>query len=122
MSRHRYQRGSRPVESCPEAAVDPALNEANRRRATVQFGFGPETPGEPPPLFWPRKSAQWGIPPKLAALRRCGNCGVYDVSGPIVACGAATADGGRGFCQGHQFTCSAFKVCDTWSPGGPKVL
>jgi len=104
---------------CPDAAQDGHLDRENRHVATVRYGFGPDTPGDPPPIFWPMKAARWHLPLKLATLRRCGNCGVYDVSPKAKSCGVASEDGGRGFCQGHQFTCEAFKVCDTWSPGGP---
>ena len=103
---------------CPKAS-DPRVNAKNRQKTIDRFGFGPADVANPPRGFWEDKSQRWKLPVKLARLRRCGNCGVYDISEKAIECGLASWDGELGYCRGHDFTCSALRVCNTWSPGGP---
>ena len=85
--------------------------------------------------FWSETAARWGVSPAEAQKRLCGNCLHFDITPPIVACGGASerpvlvpcSKGGppllttpEGFCQAHQFTCSAMRTCETWKGGGPK--
>lgn len=104
---------------CPAATQDPALNRLNKQRTKQQFGYGPDDLNKQNAAFWKAKARAFELPVVLAKLRRCGNCGVFDVSDQMVACGGASYEGDVGFCRGHQFKCSAMRVCDTWSPGGP---
>jgi len=106
---------------CPEATQDPQINAENQRRTYQQYGYGPMDPANPEPGFWQDKAQRWGLPVLNASLRRCGNCGAFDITDDMVACGGASEDGSRGYCQGHHFTCSAMRTCDTWSPGGPQI-
>ncbi len=107
--------------TCPEATQNPALNQQNQQRTIQQFGYGPEDPDAPNVEFWKDKAGRFHLPIALASLRRCGNCGAYDVSAEMIQCGGASQDGMFGYCRGHHFSCSAYRVCDTWSPGGPVV-
>ena len=107
--------------TCPAPTQNRQLNDANRQRTYAQFGYGPQDPNNPPPGFWEEKAKRWSLPVLNASLRRCGNCSVYDISRDMQACGGASADGSIGYCHGHNFTCSALRTCNTWSPGGPQT-
>jgi hypothetical protein len=108
-------------KKCPAATQNAQLNAANRARTAKQFHYGPANPMEPNDAFWASLGAKWGLSPELASLRRCGNCGAYDVTRDMQKCGGANANGTIGYCQGHNFSCSFLRTCATWSPGGPKV-
>ena len=106
---------------CPAATQNPQLNKKNRQRTVQQYGFGPRNPRGVNKRFWADKARRFRLPVLLARFRRCGNCGAYDVTDHMVACGGASEDGMLGFCLGHKFSCEAERVCDTWKPGGPVI-
>ena len=85
--------------------------------------------------YWAEKAARKQIPVPLAQKQLCGNCKAFNVTPSMVACGGATerpilvdcAKGGpprltttMGYCEMHEFKCSALRTCDTWVGGGPK--
>jgi hypothetical protein len=111
--------GTMPSMKCPPATQDPQLNAKNRKRTKDKFGYGPENLEADNTRFWEQKAKRWELPVILATLRRCGNCGAFNISDEMVDCGGASYDGEVGYCMGHHFTCSALRTCDTWSPGGP---
>ena len=87
------------------------------------------------PEFWEAAATRRSVTPAKVRAQICGNCLHFDITPPIVACGGASerpilvpcSSGGpprlttpEGFCQAHQFTCSAMRTCATWKAGGPK--
>ncbi len=87
------------------------------------------------PGYWAAKAARKGVPLAQAAKQLCGNCKAFNVTPEMVACGGASerpilvecAKGGPprlttpvGYCEMHEFKCSALRSCDTWAGGGPK--
>lgn len=104
---------------CPRATQDPELNLKNKENTRKKFGYGPAKIEDDNTRFWERKARKWELPVLLATLRRCGNCGAFNISDTMVDCEGASYDGDVGYCMGHHFSCSAFRTCDTWSPGGP---
>lgn len=85
--------------------------------------------------YWAEKAARKNIPVPLAQKHLCGNCKAFNITPEMVACGGATerpilvecAKGGPpkltttvGYCEMHEFKCSALRSCDTWVGGGPK--
>ena len=85
--------------------------------------------------YWTEKAIRKQILLPLAQQQICGNCKAFNITPPMVACGGATerpilvecAKGGPprlttsvGYCEMHEFKCSALRSCDTWVGGGPK--
>jgi hypothetical protein len=82
--------------------------------------------------YWKAKARRERIGVRRAREEICGNCKAFDVSPEQVRCGGA---GGKmvavmctisghprptrtlGFCQAWNFTCSAFRTCDSWVGG-----
>ena len=114
-----YSAKGKTMKKCPDATQDPQLNARNQDRTRKKFHYGPADPMQSNDAFWASLGAHWGLSPQLASLRRCGNCGAYDVSREMVRCGGAAPDGTVGYCRGHHFSCSFLRTCSTWSPGGP---
>jgi len=86
--------------------------------------------------YWTAKAAAKRITLEQATRELCGNCKAYDVSPAMQACGGAGGEAiavvcaqtgrprmtlPRGYCQMHNFTCSALRSCSTWVGGGPRV-
>lgn len=118
---YHYSYYGNPDEDCPPATQDQQLNAKNRARTIKQFGYGPKDPTQKNHRFWDGKARRWKLPIALASMRLCGNCSVFNISEDMVDCGGANENGTVGFCEGHKFSCSAYRTCDTWSPGGPKT-
>tara|TARA_R110002060_G_scaffold6084_6_gene9291 strand:+ start:264 stop:797 length:534 start_codon:yes stop_codon:yes gene_type:complete len=87
------------------------------------------------PEYWMGKAQRKQIPVEVAMKQLCGNCKAFNITPPMVACGGASerpilvecAKGGPprlttpvGYCEMHEFKCSALRSCDTWVGGGPK--
>ena len=85
--------------------------------------------------YWTGKAQRKAIPVGLAEKQLCGNCKAFNITPAMVACGGASerpilvecAKGGPprltttvGYCEMHEFKCSALRTCDTWVGGGPK--
>ena len=108
------------------------------RPLTKQIGMVDKLPVLAPsghPDYWRGRAARKLIPVELAKKQLCGNCKAFNITPPIVACGGASerpilvecAKGGPprlttpiGYCEMHEFKCSAMRSCDTWVGGGPK--
>ncbi len=84
--------------------------------------------------YWQAKAVRKGVPDGLAIKQVCGNCQHFNITPEMVACGGASerpilvecAQGGPprlttpvGYCEAHNFKCSALRTCDTWVGGGP---
>lgn len=87
------------------------------------------------PEYWEAKAQRKQIPVALAMTQLCGNCKAFNITPSMVACGGASErpilvpcpKGGPprlttpvGYCEMHEFKCSALRSCDTWVGGGPK--
>jgi len=85
--------------------------------------------------YWTAKAHRKAVPVAVAQKQLCGNCKAFNITPEMVACGGATerpllvecAKGGVprltttvGYCEMHEFKCSALRTCDTWVGGGPK--
>ena len=85
--------------------------------------------------YWMEKASRKQISVPMAQKQLCGNCKAFNITPEMVACGGATerpilvecAKGGPprltttvGYCDMHEFKCSALRTCDTWVGGGPK--
>ncbi len=108
------------------------------RALTKTVGMAKKLPVLAPaghPDYWMGKAKRKVIPLELAKKQLCGNCKAFNITPPMVACGGASerpilvecAKGGPprlttpvGYCEMHEFKCSALRSCDTWVGGGPK--
>jgi len=85
--------------------------------------------------YWAEKAIRKHVPLPAAMKQLCGNCKAFNITPAMVACGGATerpilvecAKGGEprltttvGYCEMHEFKCSALRTCDTWVGGGPR--
>ena len=94
--------------SCPKATQDKALNDKNKKRASLN------------------KKVKYGLPsevPELKSLAKknlfCSNCAAYDISKNMIRCGGANKQGTIGYCKMHDFSCASKKTCLTHAKGGP---
>jgi hypothetical protein len=86
-------------------------------------------------VYWAAKGARKGVRVEQARKQICGNCKAFNITPTMIACGGASekpilvpcAKGGPprlttpiGYCEMHDFKCSALRSCDTWVGGGPK--
>ena len=114
------------MKNCPAPTQDPKLNNRNRLRAIREAMYGPvkvtflgqirDLRGEAAARYWRKMAGRWGLPVSTAIYRRCGNCGAFDTSRKMVACGGASPDGEVGYCRAWNFTCAARRSCLSWSP------
>ena len=115
--------------NCPPPTQDKRLNARNRVRAFRQAMYGPirlTLLGKVKDLhgrargwenrYWHKLAHKWGLPYEAAIQRRCGNCGAFDTSQAMVACGGANAEGSVGYCRAWNFSCAARRTCLSWSP------
>lgn len=109
----------------PEVELTPRQNTVNRQMAIEEWGYGPEAPslakGSNKP-FYAGMARAWGIEEAEARRRMCGNCEYFkaceDTQEMLEAIPVTPYDeaGGaaRGYCEEHEFSCAAARVCKSW--------